>query len=83
MSGTGGRRPAVGMALASALTLASSALTIDAAVIMLREEIEVLPVVSSHGSGRVIGVVSLLDLIQKAIAPLSRDSTMANANLVT
>src|SRR6185503_1068071 len=27
MSGTGGRRPAVGMALASALTLASSALT--------------------------------------------------------
>jgi NADH:ubiquinone reductase (H+-translocating) len=50
---------------------------IDAAVIMLREEIEMLPVVSSYDSGRVIGIVSPLDVIQKAIAPLSRDSTLA------
>jgi CBS domain-containing protein len=46
---------------------------IDAAVIMLREEIEMLAVVSSDGG--VIGVVSPLDVIRKA--PLSRNSTLA------
>jgi NADH dehydrogenase len=50
---------------------------IDAAVIMLREEIEMLAVVSSDGG--VIGVVSPLDVIRKANAPLSRDSTLAIA----
>ena len=54
---------------------------IDATVIMVREEIEMLPVVSSPGSGRVIGVVSPLDVIQKAIAPLARDSTLAKAQV--
>ena len=48
---------------------------IDAAVIMLREEIEMLAVVSSDGG--VIGVVSPLDVIRKANGPLSRDSTLA------
>ena len=50
---------------------------IDAAVIMLREEIEMLAVVSSDGG--VIGVVSPLDVIRTANAPLSRDSTLAIA----
>ena len=50
---------------------------IDAAVIMLREEIETLAVVSSDGV--VIGVVSPLDVIRKANAPHSRDSTLATA----
>ena len=52
---------------------------VDAAVIMLREEIELLPVVSSYGGGRVIGVVSPLDVIQKAVGLLPRDSTLATA----
>ena len=38
---------------------------IDAVVIMLREEIEMLPVVSSQGVDGVIGVVSPLDVIKK------------------
>ncbi len=50
---------------------------IDAAVIMLREEIEMLAVVTSDGG--VIGVVSPLDVIRKVSAPLSRDSTLAIA----
>jgi NADH dehydrogenase len=52
---------------------------IDAAVMMLSEEIEILSVVSSYDSGIVVGVVSPLDVIQKANAPLSRDSTLAIA----
>jgi NADH dehydrogenase len=50
---------------------------IDAAVIMLREEIEMLAVVSSDGG--VTGVVSPLDVIRTANASLSRDSTLAIA----
>lgn len=50
---------------------------IDAAVIMLREEIEMLPVVSSDGGGKVIGVVSPLDVIQKAVGLLPRASSLA------
>ena len=52
---------------------------VDAAVIMLREEIEMLPVVSSYGGGRVIGVVSPLDVIQKALGLLPRDSTLVTS----
>lgn len=52
---------------------------IDAAVIMLREEIEMLPVVSSYGGSQVIGVVSPLDVIQKAVELLPRDSSLATA----
>ena len=40
---------------------------IDASVTFLREEIAVLPVVSSDGSGRTVGVLSQLDLIVRAI----------------
>jgi NADH dehydrogenase len=50
---------------------------IDAVVIMLREEIEMLPVVSSHGVDSVIGVVSPLDVIKKALELLRRDSSLA------
>jgi CBS domain-containing protein len=50
---------------------------IDAAVMMLRTEIEMLAVVSSDGG--VIGVVSPLDVIRKANAPLSSNSTLAIA----
>jgi NADH dehydrogenase len=50
---------------------------IDAAVIMLREEIEMLAVVSSDGG--VIGVVSPLDVIRTANASLSRDSNLSIA----
>jgi NADH dehydrogenase len=50
---------------------------IDAVVIMLREEIEMLPVVSSHGGGSVIGVVSPLDVIKKGVGLLRRDSSLA------
>lgn len=50
---------------------------IDAAVIMLREEIEMLAVVSSYGGGSVIGVVSPLDVIQKAFGLFRRDSSLA------
>jgi CBS domain-containing protein len=50
---------------------------IDAALIMLREEIEMLAVVSSDGG--VIGVISPLDVIQKVIGPLAKDSTLANS----
>jgi NADH dehydrogenase len=52
---------------------------IDAAVIWLREEFEMLPVVNSDGSGRVVGVVSPLHVIQKAIEPLSKYSSLATA----
>jgi NADH:ubiquinone reductase (H+-translocating) len=52
---------------------------VDAAVIMLREEIEMLPVVSSYDGGRVIGVVSPLDVIQKAVGLFPRSSTLATA----
>jgi CBS domain-containing protein len=52
---------------------------IEAAVIMLGEEIEMLAVVSSDGGGRVIGVVSPLAVIQKAFGLLPRDSSLAIA----
>jgi hypothetical protein len=41
---------------------------------LLREDVEVLPVASMDGSGRVVGVMSPLDVILKAIEPLSADS---------
>ncbi|HTG15176.1 MAG TPA: hypothetical protein VK747_07895, partial [Blastocatellia bacterium] len=52
---------------------------IDVSVKFLQEEIEELPVVSSDGSGRTVGVVSPLDVIRTANASLSRDSTLAIA----
>jgi NADH dehydrogenase len=43
---------------------------VDASVVLLRNDIEMLPVTSGDGSGRVVGVLSPLDIIQKAIEPL-------------
>jgi predicted transcriptional regulator len=52
---------------------------IDVSVKFLQEEIEELPVVSSDGSGRTVGVVSPLDVILKAVESLSMDSSLGEA----
>jgi CBS domain-containing protein len=46
---------------------------IDASVTFLREEIEVLPVVSSDACGRTVGVLSQLDVMIRAVESLSKD----------
>jgi CBS domain-containing protein len=51
---------------------------IDASVAFLREEIEMLPVVRSDGSRRIVGVVSPLDVILRAIEPLERDLSLGS-----
>lgn len=56
---------------------------LDLSVALLREEIEILPVVSSDESGRVVGVVSPLDVIIKAIEPLSRPESKIDAGRAT
>jgi NADH dehydrogenase len=48
---------------------------LDAAVVLLREDLEVLPVTSMDGSGRAVGTMSPLDVILKAIEPLTADSS--------
>jgi NADH dehydrogenase len=48
---------------------------VDASVVFLREELELLPVMSADGSRKVVGVISPLDVILKAIEPLSKDSS--------
>jgi NADH dehydrogenase len=53
---------------------------IDALVLFLREEIEMLPVVSSDGTGRVVGVVNPLDVIQKAIEPIAGTPNFADVD---
>jgi len=59
--------------------LSPQAASPDASVTFLREEIEVLPVVSSDGSGRTVRVLSQLDVILKAVESLSKDSSLAEA----
>jgi hypothetical protein len=44
---------------------------LDASVVLLREDIDLLSVASMDGSGRVVGVMSPLDVILKAIEPLT------------
>ena len=44
---------------------------LDASVVLLREDVDLLLVVNMDGSGRVVGVMSPLDVILKAIEPLS------------
>jgi NADH dehydrogenase len=51
---------------------------VDASVVLLREDAELLPVASMDGSGRVVGVMSPLDVILKAIEP-STDSNLRKA----
>jgi NADH dehydrogenase len=44
---------------------------LDASVVLLREDVDLLPVASRDGSGKVVGVMSPLDVMLKAIEPLS------------
>jgi predicted transcriptional regulator len=44
---------------------------LEAAVTLLREDVELLPVASMDGSERVVGVISPFDVILKAIEPLT------------
>jgi CBS domain-containing protein len=48
---------------------------LDASVVLLREEVDLLPVTSMDGSGRVVGVMTPLDVILKVIEPLSSESS--------
>lgn len=40
---------------------------VDATLVLMREQIEILPVASSHGSGKVVGVLSPIDVFQKVL----------------
>jgi NADH dehydrogenase len=44
---------------------------LDASIVLLREDVELLPVANMDGSGRVVGVLSPFDVILKAIEPLT------------
>jgi CBS domain-containing protein len=44
---------------------------LDASVVMLREDVELLPVATADGSGKIVGIMSPFDVILKAIEPLS------------
>jgi hypothetical protein len=44
---------------------------LEAAISLLREDVEMLPVASMDGSGRVVGVMSPFDVILKVIEPLT------------
>jgi CBS domain-containing protein len=48
---------------------------LEASVTLLRADADLLPVVSSEGSGKVVGVISPFDVVLKAIEPT--DSTKA------
>jgi len=52
---------------------------LDASVVLLRQDVELLPVASKDGSGRVAGVMSPFDVILKAIEPLSTDTSLRKA----
>jgi len=52
---------------------------LDAALVLLREDADVLPVASKDGSGKLVGVISPLDVILKAIEPPSTDSSLREA----
>lgn len=43
---------------------------VDATLVLMREQIEILPVVSSDGSGKVLGVLSPIDVFQKVVKVL-------------
>jgi len=51
----------------------------DAAVVLLRADVDLLPVVSRDGGGKVLGVLSPFEIVLKAIEPLSTDSTNTEA----
>ena len=47
---------------------------LEASVTLLRADADLLPVVSTDGSGKVVGVISPFDVVLKAIEPLSTES---------
>ena len=51
----------------------------DASVMLLREDVDLLPVVSVDGGGKVLGVLTPFDVVLKTIEPVSIDSTKAEA----
>ena len=51
----------------------------DASVVLLRGDVDLLPVVSADGGGKVVGVISPFEVVLKAIEPLSTDSTKPEA----
>src|SRR5262249_949076 len=52
---------------------------LEASVTLLRADADLLPVVSTDGSGKVVGVISPFEIVLKAIEPLSTDSTKPEA----
>src|SRR5262245_19745774 len=50
---------------------------VDASVVLLRADVDLLPVVGPDGGGKVVGVISPFEIVLKAIEPLSADSTKA------
>jgi len=51
----------------------------DASVMLLRADVDLLPVVSIDDSGKVVGVISPFEVVLKAIEPLSTDWTKPEA----
>jgi NADH dehydrogenase len=51
----------------------------DASVMLLRADLDLLPVVSMDDSGKVVGVISPFEVVLKAIEPLSTDWTKPEA----
>jgi NADH dehydrogenase len=49
---------------------------LDASVALLREDVELLPVATADGGGKIVGVMSPFDVILKAIEPLSAISDL-------
>ncbi|MER3445315.1 MAG: hypothetical protein C4291_00100 [Candidatus Dadabacteria bacterium] len=43
---------------------------VDVILVLMREQIEILPVVSSDGSGRIVGVLSPIDVFRKVVEVL-------------
>jgi NADH:ubiquinone reductase (H+-translocating) len=51
----------------------------DASVVLLRGDVDLLPVVSMDDNGKVVGVISPFEVVLKAIEPLSTDWTKPEA----
>jgi NADH dehydrogenase len=60
-------------------TAAENQSLLEASVTLLRADADLLPIVSSDGSGKVVGVISPFDVVLKAIEPLSAESTKTEA----
>jgi CBS domain-containing protein len=51
----------------------------DASVVLLRGDVDLLPVVSMDDNGKVVGVISPFEVVLKAIEPLATDWTKPEA----